>query len=1143
MLNSDLVENFHAIYRQKQTGSLNVSGDDFNIRFLFQNGEVMAMDLGEDKEHLLADKLREYHRLDQAQHALVFATRERVQGSVSDIVRNLHLASDDEVTQITRAMVEDLLCHAFGGKIRHLQFNPAQGIESFNFDRSAVRLRIAVDTLLKTVETRVTEIQQVEQAVGGPDSVFAFAEGSENAGELSDYEKHVLNFVDGHRTVEDIAAACRDGNHNLSRIFFQLTKKGVVRKLTTRAKPVGQSSSATNPAGPGAAASASGSASPPARPMEKTVDVTGIPQGAANADPAPLPAYEPEPEPTGPNRTMLVVLVALLMLAVGVLLLVHNYEQKQARIREMQGEISDLASKREWNEALRKVDDLRGQAAGDVSAQQLVDDLAARLQVAMAAELTGIQKLVDVYEFDQARKRLSRLPPGQAVDDVRRKLVTAEETVTQIAVALAAKVTERLDANDVPSALRIIASKTKQEAAQATIVLERWRIKKLEEASNSGAPMNKRLEALNLVKVAQPSAGQKVTISSIEDDLRRQQGHLKEQVQRLQDLADKGDYEKVFGDIERLRLSEYVKGTPLQADLQKLEASANQVRRNVQSFREQVMSSVRDGEGSAALKELQASGDALLSRFPQATNRAATESLVKTLKDCLDAVEQPTESQQAALQLLIDRGDIDPDLKTAIEARMKGLSSIEAEANIELENSRRLLRDGNWGAAERKLEELIRKPEWQSTVAHRAAEKELADERTNSSRREVAQKELEQAIAKGDTSRATAIAREMGLKYLPMSIESLPSGADVWQSGKKIGTTPLVLNLPAADRVDLAFEMRMPGYHPKAVTGANAEGGWRLLTALERAPAAKAELGKTVTSLPAVAKDRIWVSNRAQAFAITATGDVQSYEFEAGDGTSSLNEPVYAPVTMFEDAVYIPTRENVAIRIGKKVERVPLSGSTDMPLAIFESPLLIDRRFLIIAGNDQAIQGVAERHASSRWSSESGAAFAAAPLVIGDRVLCVRVDGELRVLQAYDGKPLGGTALGSPVVAAWSVGGKSLAGLTANTAWSWDGAEVTTEPLPQTAMAGAESVLIGINGRVWLRSGSEWKDMGRVEGTITGSPVAWQDHVAVPIGTSMRVLGARGFGITQTADFLPAVVIGGKLAVVNQNGTVAVYEP
>ncbi len=129
-------------------------------------------------------------------------------------------------------MVEDALCNIFASEVRHLHFQPGQGIDTFNFERSAVRLRIPVETLLKTVDQRVSENQDVKRAVGNWDAIFAFAEGGEDAGALTDFEKHVLNFVDGHRSVEDIATGCRDSSLNLARVLYGLARKGVVRRLT-----------------------------------------------------------------------------------------------------------------------------------------------------------------------------------------------------------------------------------------------------------------------------------------------------------------------------------------------------------------------------------------------------------------------------------------------------------------------------------------------------------------------------------------------------------------------------------------------------------------------------------------------------------------------------------------------------------------------------------------------------------------------------------------------------------------------------------------------------------------------------------------------------------------------------------------------
>jgi hypothetical protein len=86
--------------------------------------------------------------------------------------------------------------------------------------------------------------------------------------------------------------------------------------------------------------------------------------------------------------------------------------------------------------------------------------------------------------------------------------------------------------------------------------------------------------------------------------------------------------------------------------------------------------------------------------------------------------------------------------------------------------------------------------------------------------------------------------------------------------------------------------------------------------------------------------------------------------------------------------------------------------------------------------------------------------------------------------------------------------------------------------------------MIGINGRVWLHAGDDWKDLGRVDGTVTGDPLVWQGHVAVPMGSTLKVVGPRGFtASTPGSDYLAATNIGPRLFVINQNGHVSIYDP
>ena len=96
-------------------------------------------------------------------------------------------------------------------------FDELDDANTFDFDNSAIRLRIGTEVLLNTVQSRVNEIDHVMTDVGGSKAVFSLSESESGSAPLSDFEKHVLNFIDGRKTVEEIAVAFRESTINMSR--------------------------------------------------------------------------------------------------------------------------------------------------------------------------------------------------------------------------------------------------------------------------------------------------------------------------------------------------------------------------------------------------------------------------------------------------------------------------------------------------------------------------------------------------------------------------------------------------------------------------------------------------------------------------------------------------------------------------------------------------------------------------------------------------------------------------------------------------------------------------------------------------------------------------------------------------------------
>jgi hypothetical protein len=109
LLDSMLAENFHAAYRQKRSGVLTAEGAALTMRFCFQDGSPIAIDLGDEKDRLLANTLRDYNRLTDEQLADVISSWEAGKAAAADLVVARSYATEEEVGRSTQEMVEDSL--------------------------------------------------------------------------------------------------------------------------------------------------------------------------------------------------------------------------------------------------------------------------------------------------------------------------------------------------------------------------------------------------------------------------------------------------------------------------------------------------------------------------------------------------------------------------------------------------------------------------------------------------------------------------------------------------------------------------------------------------------------------------------------------------------------------------------------------------------------------------------------------------------------------------------------------------------------------------------------------------------------------------------------------------------------------------
>jgi hypothetical protein len=309
---------------------------------------------------------------------------------------------------------------------------------------------------------------------------------------------------------------------------------------------------------------------------------------------------------------------------------------------------------------------------------------------------------------------------------------------------------------------------------------------------------------------------------------------------------------------------------------------------------------------------------------------------------------------------------------------------------------------------------------------------------------------------------------------------------------------------------------------------------------LIKAPTSSTTLDLRITAAPSLLDGAIVTASRHALARIRADGSTTVTPF----GEASVEDPAYAPVAAFDGGLLLPTRNLVAIFTDAEghVARLGLPVATDLPVASHRSAVIVDRHLLVVAGLDGVLAAGDPRDPRTGWRSERGARFVCGPRLLGDHVLTAREDGRLDRISIDDGRGLGTTSLGAPLIAAWPTA-TGLGGATATASFTWDGTELVRSPLPTPVAHAAEGVLVTTGGRVLVLHDSTWTDIGRIEGRLTAPPLHWKGHAVLIQGTQARILGPRGFGLTAAADLLPAVAEGDLLVLASQDGVVRSYRP
>jgi len=1120
MLNTALIAEFRTVQVGQRSGTLEVALGERRVRFCFESGDLVLLDLGEEKELAMARKFLDYHKIGPEIHRHALATARASGASIVDSLRRQQLVSEAEVQEVARAMVEDMLSLCFGVAHTSVTYKPDEGADTYDLDTRAVRLKIDIPTLISGVEARVKEEEDLLRRLGGYDSVFVLDEAA-NPEQLDEFERHLLNFVDGRKSVDAIAIAFRDSSANMAKHLVKLLDRGFIRRSATLQERRAAVSAATP----------SGGVPMPSPTPEEPVQ--------------PFQVYRATP-PAANHFGTRVVLGTLLAVMLVVGIAVVAFGRNQATVSSLLGSIETDIASRQWAAASTAIDGARVAMGNDLATKRRIDELQKRLADGLDAEAMRIDQAISDQDFSEAQQRLTPFPVGHPrLAELQARYEQQSQLFETRSVALAREVAGRAESGDLAGALKLIDGARPAEAKAAEQTLDHWRKNSLETAQLTGKGMGERQALLNKVRSARPTDYQKQQLTRLQEDLSRGQSRRLEELKAMRALVDRGAYARASDEIARQRLLDQAPGSPLMTEAQQLAARTTEVKAELEGYAADHAAALASASDASALTALRERLVVALTRYPDASNRPHLVALGQLLDQLLPLVGHGSTADEArALTTLLKEQTPGSELARALAARVAALDGAGTEAQAALDDARRLGRDGKWDEAITGMERIAKTASWRRTPVGQGIAQDIDQARIARTRQGQLMARFREALGRGDVANAHELARELGLRYLPLLVESVPSGAEVLRDGKPAGSTPLMMEVNAGERGDLTLQVRAAGFETANLKGSDATGGWRLSAFLVRTPRLTLDLALPLSTAPAAIDGTLWVAGSTHAVAITSSGGVTKHPLSEG-GLRGLEQPVRAAAVRFDDGVWLATREGFAVRIaGDRRERLALPGNTDFPPLSYRSPLVLDRRFLVVAGIDGALHASDPRDPNGGWHATRGTAFVAPPVLIGDHILTARGDGTLGAALVDGGATVRTVSLGAPLLSAWSTA-TGLAGLTRETAWTWDGGdEAVRRALPREAVVGGDGLIVTRDRQVLaLQSDGEWTVLGLAASTVTAKPLRWRGRAVLPCGQVAQVLGDVSFQVRARGTFLDPLLLGDELVLVSSAGEVFVYAP
>ena len=222
-----LGELFQWLSLGSKTGTLLIDGHGVEKRIYFQDGRIASTSSSDQREYL-GHFLVSHGHITEEELKMAMEVQEESQILLGKILVMINAIAEADLLRLMRKKAEESIYDVFLWTEGSFEF-----VDGELPDQKMVPLSLDVTGIVMEGMRRYDEWQMIRQRV--PDSgVVPEILGQLDQEQLSDREKLIVPYIDGQRTIEDIALQTHNAEFNVSRLVASGLRSGSMRLLQSR---------------------------------------------------------------------------------------------------------------------------------------------------------------------------------------------------------------------------------------------------------------------------------------------------------------------------------------------------------------------------------------------------------------------------------------------------------------------------------------------------------------------------------------------------------------------------------------------------------------------------------------------------------------------------------------------------------------------------------------------------------------------------------------------------------------------------------------------------------------------------------------------------------------------------------------------